>query len=68
MEAREGAIVTKKNYEAAARIVQTFPIDNDTREIVIDTYVEFFSNDSPRFNEQRFRTACIPGNNVKARG
>lgn len=56
--------MTKKDYERAARIVQEFP-----RPLaIIIAFVAFFREDgNPRFDEARFRAACVPGANVKAR-
>jgi hypothetical protein len=35
---------------------------------LVGTFVTFFMDDNPRFDEVRFRAACVPGANVKARG
>lgn len=64
--------MTKKDYEKAAKIVakkrqtartfsagsqkfrQAYQASND----VEDAFVEFFRNDNPRFDEERFIFAC----------
>lgn len=56
--------MTKKDYERAAAIVQTIGVDQWR---FVDCFVEFFKGDNPRFDESRFRFACQPGANVKAR-
>ena len=58
--------MTKKNYEAAARIAQAY--HEDTRHAVVGAFELRFRADNPRFDEARFRAACVPGANVKARG
>ena len=67
--------MTKKDYEAAARIVQeiTGKIGEDCAEdracirTVTSAFVQLFANDSPRFDVARFRAACEPGANVASR-
>ena len=65
--------MTKKDYERAATIVQDFAKgfaegSNDSRVLCARHILSaFFSDDNPRFDESRFRAACIPGANVKAR-
>ena len=62
--------MTKKHYERAALIVQGMQgavyggLANKQAE---DAFVRLFAGDNPRFDEARFRAACVPGNNVKAR-
>jgi hypothetical protein len=61
--------MTKKDYERAARIIQYRRSgDKDTDGRLVGTFVTFFMDDNPRFDEVRFRAACVPGANVKARG
>jgi hypothetical protein len=57
--------MSKKDYEAAATLIQDEP--DDLREHVIETFCEFFRNDNGRFEERRFRRACVPGANVRSR-
>jgi hypothetical protein len=61
--------LTKKNYEAAARIVQEYAatLSNTAIEAMTSAFVELFADDSVRFDEARFRRACRPGANVSAR-
>jgi hypothetical protein len=67
--------MTKKDYERAAGIVQDVSRYDDAGEPdgalayeVIEAFVTFFRDDgNPRFDEARFRAACVPGANVKAR-
>ena len=62
-------MMSKKDYERAARIVQRERGTGDLeRACLVSTFVEFFhDDDNPRFDEARFRAACVPGANVKAR-
>ena len=57
--------MTKKDYERAATIVQSY-LDLH-RAPITNAFIELFERDNPRFDEDRFRAACIPGANVKAR-
>lgn len=61
--------MSKKDYEKAARLAQRIASveEHDHWRLVVGTFVEFFKDDSERFNEARFRRACVPGANVKAR-
>ena len=58
--------MSKKDYERAAEIVQDYCSMNESA--VINAFVRLFRDDNPRFDEARFRAACVPGANVKARG
>lgn len=58
--------MTKKDYERAATIAQEHRPETGWPQI-INAFVELFAGDNPRFDEARFRAACIPGANVKAR-
>jgi len=58
--------MTKKDYENAARIVQELTTAVN-REAATWAFVRLFEDDSPRFDEARFRRACEPGANVRAR-
>jgi hypothetical protein len=66
--------MSKKDYERAAELVQTARGIVETRgenagcKLMESTFVLFFMDDNPRFDEARFRAACVPGANVKARG
>ena len=62
--------MTKKDYERAALIAQRrwrAEFDVYVRSAIIESFVELFAGDNPRFDEARFRAACVPGANVKAR-
>ena len=63
-------MMSKKDYERAALVAQDMRKSEDLPawEAVVDAFVRFFSGDNPRFNGVRFRLACVPGANVKARG
>jgi hypothetical protein len=59
--------MSKKDYERAARLAQSWAGNTDA-PIVVQAYVDLFHDDgNPRFDEARFRAACVPGANVKAR-
>ena len=61
--------MTKKDYERAATMVQRERgIKSAERACLISFLVEFFASDNFRFDAQRFRRACEPGANVRARG
>jgi len=54
---------TRKDYERAASLVAV--IDNDlARGTAITTFIRFFANDNPRFDQDRFvekiRTLRLP--------
>ena len=61
--------MTKKNYERAATIVQELRArgENFQSYATKEAFIKLFADDNPRFDEARFRAACIPGANVKAR-
>lgn len=62
--------MTKKDYERAARIAQAEPAARSGSKVhanVVEAFVALFRSDNPRFDEERFRAACVPGANVKAR-
>lgn len=67
-------MMSKKDYEKAAWIAQQYAGDPDSSHdaeaysAVIHAFTRLFQTDNPRFNETRFRCACVPGANVKARG
>lgn len=66
--------MTKKDYERAASLIQTAAemaverTEHQVVKVMTETFVLFFQDDNPRFDEARFRRACVPGANVKARG
>lgn len=63
--------MTKKDYEKAASIAQQVGRDDVLRVgqfgAVVDAFVELFVDDNDRFDEMRFRRACVPGANVRSR-
>lgn len=63
--------MSKKDYERAASITQDVVRASNAPEsvrlYVEQAFVRLFSSE-PRFDEHRFRRACVPGANVKARG
>lgn len=61
--------MTKKDYERAAKIAQeTEVLEGNEPWAVQQAFVALFKADgNPRFDEARFRRACVPGANVKAR-
>lgn len=50
--------MTKKNYERAAEVIKRRAPKPKQRSEMVETFVEFFKNDNPRFDEERFRFAC----------
>lgn len=64
-----GGPMTKKDYERAATLIQECGDGpgSDGFEDTLETFVQFFASDNPRFDEARFRAACVPGANVRAR-
>jgi hypothetical protein len=71
--------MTKKDYERAAEIVQgmrdgiahtgtsAHAVDCNRIDGAEYAFVALFACDNPRFDKTRFRAACVPGANVKAR-
>lgn len=63
--------MTNKDYERAATIVQIVArsTDDPTRVCTVEeAFIDLFqANGNPRFDEARFRRACVPGANVRAR-
>lgn len=64
--------MSKKDYEAAATLLQErvrfWENDSYAAKELVETFVRFFAGDSGRFDADRFRRACVPGANVRARG
>jgi hypothetical protein len=50
----------RKDYLRAVDVIksQRWIRDTTERTLLIDTFVEFFRDDNPQFNEDRFRGAC----------
>lgn len=57
--------MSQKDYQRAAGIVQGTPAGY--REAVRDAFVELFREPGSRFDVERFKRACEPGANVRAR-
>ena len=51
---------TKKDFEKAAMVISTVP--DEHKEVVVSTYLELFKKDNPRFNEEKFLSACFKDN------
>lgn len=52
-------MMTKKNYRKAAELIKKrAPKSKKQKDTMVDTFVEFFKNDNPRFDEERFIFAC----------
>lgn len=63
--------MSKKDYEKAATIAQDWTNITPSATLrminpVVEAFVDLFRNE-PRFDERRFRCACVPGANVRAR-
>lgn len=61
-------MMSKKDYERAARLVQVMILTPEVRQGTVDVLERFFAGDNARFDAMRFRAACVPGANVRARG
>ena len=65
----------QRHFENLAQLMQdNMPVTTskaqtraEYREQLIRAMCELFKADSPHFNEDRFRLACVPGNNVRSR-
>jgi len=54
--------MTKKDYNKAAEIVKTCRAEGTTGMItssIIEAFILLFSNDNPRFDENKFQIACL---------
>ena len=61
--------MSKKHFEKAALIAQDvgrFGTDGE-RKAVVEAFVALFRGENGRFDVERFRRACVPGANVRAR-
>lgn len=67
--------MSKKDFEKAARIVQGWARDVHPNGVdpfqvaaITEAFIELFRGEADgRFDEDRFRRACVPGANVRAR-
>jgi hypothetical protein len=57
--------MTKKDYTKAAKMIRTQMSWGATKkganDTVVQAFTEFFREDNPRFDEDRFRQACKVG-------
>lgn len=53
-----GDNMTKKHYQKAAKLIKKRAPKPKQRSTMVETFVEFFKNDNPLFDEERFRFAC----------
>lgn len=55
--------MTKKEYSKAAEMVRKDRLNygEAVGQLIMETFVSFFQNDNPRFDENRFRQACKEG-------
>lgn len=53
-------VMSRKDYLVAVSVIKSIPLDRKDPKIavLIDTFVDFFQNDNPRFNPEKFRRAC----------
>ena len=58
--------MSKKDYEAAARLIQAEACGALYRAALIEIFSRFFTNDNARFDAACFARACVPGANVHA--
>lgn len=63
-------MMSKKDYERAAEIAQRYVqgMEFPRTANVVEAFIELFEGDNPAFDEERFRSACSPGANVRAKG
>lgn len=63
--------MTRRDYEHAALVVQSEGANDPTTHAkLVDAFARYFRSCdfARRFDEARFRRACVPGANVRARG
>ena len=55
--------MTKKDYIKAVEMVRKDRLTHGEAigQLTMETFVSFFQNDNPRFDENRFRKACKVG-------
>lgn len=51
--------MSRKNYEAIAKILK----EAKYRDNIIDDLADYFEDDNPNFNRDRFIAACLKDNN-----
>ena len=63
-------MVTKKDYDKAAKIVRAYCVNSCSSEQLEDArwmrmgFIELFSNDNPKFDCARFDAACMPKTDI----
>jgi methyl coenzyme M reductase alpha subunit len=61
----------KRHYEAVALAIQEARRrangSNDPIAVVVDELADVFASDNGMFKRERFKCACVPGANVRAR-
>ena len=58
----------QRHYEAIADTLQSCePYCRDGFEIVVQKFANMLENDNPKFGRTRFKNACQPGANVRAK-
>ena len=50
--------MTKKDYIKAAKIVQRRCAEKRAIQPFIDSFIELFADDNPRFDREKFEKAC----------
>ncbi len=50
--------MTKKHYRKATELIKKLAPKPKQHAAMVETFVEFFKNDNPRFDEERFIFAC----------
>jgi len=57
--------MTRKDYNKAASIARdAYKGEAKCYEAIVEAFVELFRGDNPRFDANRFRTACEPERRV----
>ena len=51
-------MLTKRNYEMIAGIINNLDIPAQHRDTLVAELSSYFTEDNPRFDEGRFRIAC----------
>jgi hypothetical protein len=50
--------MTRKHFLKAAEIVNNQPTKSDAKRRIALAFCEFFASENPRFDKERFLTAC----------
>lgn len=56
--------MTRKDYVATAEILSRYGLElgQDTFEDLVNDFAEMFESDNPRFDTEKFESACHPMN------